>query len=347
MDFYGRPLPRARPISRVVTVKREPQEAGYGAPGAQYNHGYERHHAQSEVSGSQQTYQDPAGRSQPSQQSYQYYEAVEDDEMPVVEVKQEAGEWQEGEQPIDELCEDGYQVPHDAGYSMPAGRVLVDEPKQEIEEDETGDIVDDVANELHDTEHTSADEAAAELGIPPAPVEEVDPGDGLGPLPPHYDFQYTASGRIYFLDHWRRTTTWQDPRKPAVAQLAAPKAELRTICKAFQKGYCPLKKNCLFLHVTKEEQEAQGLECKEDEDVTLEDKEDLPNPFAQRFENTDIKENVITDGDWRFAETAHDFEIGDRVLVVIQQESTEEYVPSQLIRLGEEGTVIELVPGGF
>ena len=36
---------------------------------------------------------------------------------------------------------------------------------------------------------------------------------GLGPLPPNWESRVTESGRVYFVDHNTRTTTWVDPRR--------------------------------------------------------------------------------------------------------------------------------------
>ncbi|VDN02159.1 unnamed protein product [Thelazia callipaeda] len=40
----------------------------------------------------------------------------------------------------------------------------------------------------------------------------VDPNDGKGPLPQGWDMQVAPNGRIFFIDHIHKTTTWTDPR---------------------------------------------------------------------------------------------------------------------------------------
>lgn len=37
----------------------------------------------------------------------------------------------------------------------------------------------------------------------------------LGPMPPGWEVRYTATGRVYFVDHARRTTQFTDPRLTA------------------------------------------------------------------------------------------------------------------------------------
>ena len=37
--------------------------------------------------------------------------------------------------------------------------------------------------------------------------------DGLGPMPPNCEKGVTADGRVYFIDHAREVTQWEDPRK--------------------------------------------------------------------------------------------------------------------------------------
>ena len=39
------------------------------------------------------------------------------------------------------------------------------------------------------------------------------PGDSLGPLPPGWEQAKTPEGQVYFLDHFNKTTSWEDPRK--------------------------------------------------------------------------------------------------------------------------------------
>ena len=37
--------------------------------------------------------------------------------------------------------------------------------------------------------------------------------DGLGPMPPNWEKGVTADGRMYYIDHARESTQWEDPRK--------------------------------------------------------------------------------------------------------------------------------------
>ncbi len=37
----------------------------------------------------------------------------------------------------------------------------------------------------------------------------------LGPLPSGWEMRMTSAGRIYFVDHNSRITTWDDPRLPS------------------------------------------------------------------------------------------------------------------------------------
>jgi hypothetical protein len=49
-----------------------------------------------------------------------------------------------------------------------------------------------------------------------SPVKKISMGksddDGLGMLPPNWEKGVTADGRIYFIDHAREVTQWEDPR---------------------------------------------------------------------------------------------------------------------------------------
>ncbi|KAH9480424.1 putative E3 ubiquitin-protein ligase hulA [Psilocybe cubensis] len=50
----------------------------------------------------------------------------------------------------------------------------------------------------------------------PAPVAETRPvtNPNLGPLPSGWEMRLTNTGRVYFVDHNTRTTSWDDPRLP-------------------------------------------------------------------------------------------------------------------------------------
>ncbi|CAJ0584517.1 unnamed protein product, partial [Mesorhabditis spiculigera] len=55
-------------------------------------------------------------------------------------------------------------------------------------------------------------------GPPQAPATswrsdpQIDPKDGLGPLPPGWTFGDDGNGCRYYIDHSRQFTTWEDPR---------------------------------------------------------------------------------------------------------------------------------------
>ncbi|KAI9314613.1 hypothetical protein BX666DRAFT_2020196 [Dichotomocladium elegans] len=48
-------------------------------------------------------------------------------------------------------------------------------------------------------------------------------GDDRGPLPPGWEMRTGAGGRIYYVDHNSKTTTWDDPRFPVGADETVPK----------------------------------------------------------------------------------------------------------------------------
>ncbi|KAI3421301.1 hypothetical protein GPALN_014921 [Globodera pallida] len=83
-----------------------------------------------------------------------------------------------------------------------------------------------------------------------SPIEMVDPGDGLGPLPKGWHMGYASNGESYFIDHNNKTTTWFDPRLPNAEQteLVARKVQVQQRQKqqqqfsgvAFQGPYGPL-----------------------------------------------------------------------------------------------------------
>ena len=51
---------------------------------------------------------------------------------------------------------------------------------------------------------SSSGASAQETGVRPKPNEP--------PLPPGWDFSYSDRGRLFFIDHVNKTTTWIDPR---------------------------------------------------------------------------------------------------------------------------------------
>ncbi|KAI5896915.1 HECT-domain-containing protein [Schizophyllum commune H4-8] len=56
-----------------------------------------------------------------------------------------------------------------------------------------------------------------------APTTSVQtPNPNLGPLPSGWEMRLTSTGRVYFVDHNTRTTTWDDPRAPSSVDDNAP-----------------------------------------------------------------------------------------------------------------------------
>ena len=49
------------------------------------------------------------------------------------------------------------------------------------------------------------------------------PVNNLGPLPSGWEMRLTRQGRVYFVDHNTRTTTWNDPRIPSSLDENVPK----------------------------------------------------------------------------------------------------------------------------
>ena len=204
----------------------------------------------------------------------------------------------------------------------------------------------------------SYDDVAIKHEKPPAPLTEEceDPGDGGGKLPPHWGYARTVTGRIYFLNHWTKSTTWTDPRGNWSAPIAAKP------CLSFMnKGFCPMGDGCLFRHISRKEfqdsgetlddpevesdnfQIIEGVATTTDMDIAppvydIED-DDYAEALTKVFEEHDSSE-------WRFSDGIHDFHPNDPVYIVAEQESLEEYASNQLLRLGEMGTVQQVVPGG-
>jgi E3 ubiquitin-protein ligase NEDD4 len=44
----------------------------------------------------------------------------------------------------------------------------------------------------------------------------------MGPLPSGWEMRLTSNGRVYFVDHNTRTTSWDDPRLPSNLEPNAP-----------------------------------------------------------------------------------------------------------------------------
>eukprot|EP01064_Diplonema_japonicum_P023352 TRINITY_DN33783_c0_g1_i1.p1 TRINITY_DN33783_c0_g1~~TRINITY_DN33783_c0_g1_i1.p1 ORF type:complete len:379 (+),score=47.24 TRINITY_DN33783_c0_g1_i1:54-1190(+) len=163
----------------------------------------------------------------------------------------------------------------------------------------------------------------------------LDPGDGGGPLPPMWGFEATQDGKMYFLNHWSKSTTWEDPRAP----WAKPKAEEKTPCQAYIHGRCALADGCLFVHD----------KCPHQEYVDL-DIQIIPHEATVKEEPEEIDSDLeglqVDPSLWRPTHVSSDFHKSDKIRVAPLQISAEEYSPTQLRKLGSEGVVLEVFPGG-
>eukprot|EP01064_Diplonema_japonicum_P037033 TRINITY_DN8578_c0_g1_i2.p1 TRINITY_DN8578_c0_g1~~TRINITY_DN8578_c0_g1_i2.p1 ORF type:complete len:375 (+),score=39.17 TRINITY_DN8578_c0_g1_i2:34-1158(+) len=211
----------------------------------------------------------------------------------------------------EEKYEDTYK--YEEGYEDTFGveALLVDDTQGDPDED----VVGEVAKAMEEK------------------IEQEDPGDGVGVLPPNWGYRYTPTGRIYFLNHLSKTSTWTDPR-------SKPRTKPVTVCASFLKGGCVMGSTCLFSH-----EKTTNVEKIDDFEVTM---TMAPPPFEDR----DVDDLILNDDveidptEWRFSMNPNDFQRGDRVRIISHLESTEEYRPNQLQRLGEEGVVHEVRTGG-
>lgn len=60
---------------------------------------------------------------------------------------------------------------------------------------------------------SSQSSAAATTNIPIQVLEQT--VSQLGPVPSGWEMRLTQAGRVYFVDHNTKTTTWDDPRLPS------------------------------------------------------------------------------------------------------------------------------------
>ncbi|KAK7685350.1 hypothetical protein QCA50_011714 [Cerrena zonata] len=82
-------------------------------------------------------------------------------------------------------------------------------------------------------------------------VTQLQAASQLGPLPSGWEMRITAAGRIYFVDHNTKTTSWDDPRVPSALSASVPqyKRDFRRKMIYFrsqpamqtQRGNCMLK----------------------------------------------------------------------------------------------------------
>lgn len=56
----------------------------------------------------------------------------------------------------------------------------------------------------------------------PVPIPRPQVNNNLGPLPSGWEMRLTSTGRVYFVDHNTRTTSWDDPRLPTNVDDNAP-----------------------------------------------------------------------------------------------------------------------------
>ncbi|KAF9452982.1 HECT-domain-containing protein [Macrolepiota fuliginosa MF-IS2] len=56
----------------------------------------------------------------------------------------------------------------------------------------------------------------------PVPIPRPQVSNNLGPLPSGWEMRLTSTGRVYFVDHNTRTTSWDDPRLPTNVDDNAP-----------------------------------------------------------------------------------------------------------------------------
>ena len=70
---------------------------------------------------------------------------------------------------------------------------------------------------------TGAAAAAGAAATPQQPVQVLQQTiTQLGPLPSGWEMRLTNTGRVYFVDHNTRTTTWDDPRLPSSVEYVHP-----------------------------------------------------------------------------------------------------------------------------
>ncbi|KAG6897647.1 hypothetical protein C0992_012626 [Termitomyces sp. T32_za158] len=73
----------------------------------------------------------------------------------------------------------------------------------------------------HTRTTTWVDPRRTNAPIPPV-AARPSPNSNIGPLPSGWEMRLTSSGRVYFVDHNTRTTTWDDPRLPGHVDDNAP-----------------------------------------------------------------------------------------------------------------------------
>ncbi|KAG5648371.1 hypothetical protein DXG03_004943 [Asterophora parasitica] len=74
----------------------------------------------------------------------------------------------------------------------------------------------------HTRTTTWADPRRANNPIPPVAIPKPVTNPNLGPLPSGWEMRLTSTGRVYFVDHNTRTTSWDDPRLPGHVDDNAP-----------------------------------------------------------------------------------------------------------------------------
>jgi E3 ubiquitin-protein ligase NEDD4 len=74
----------------------------------------------------------------------------------------------------------------------------------------------------HHTRTTTWTDPRRANQTPPVAIPRPVTNPNLGPLPSGWEMRLTSTGRVYFVDHNTRTTSWDDPRLPTHVDDSAP-----------------------------------------------------------------------------------------------------------------------------
>src|SRR5690606_28587760 len=75
------------------------------------------------------------------------------------------------------------------------------------------------------TSPVNEDAASRRETVTPQPTVGEQSATGSGELPPGWEQRHTSEGRIYYVDHNTRTTTWVDPRRTQWIRMYNPVTE--------------------------------------------------------------------------------------------------------------------------